>query len=139
MNKLHDDGYIAIYLNEEDNLLYYKIISYPKFSKIIRYSHNKIFEIVTKRKQSSTVLNMVADLLDAKILLTEDIRFIAEVSYRRLAKAGVENLAILLPEGIHVRINVEKTLEYMGSDIFKNVALFPSDGVARTWLRNLNQ
>lgn len=139
MEELYHDGYMSIAIQEDDKLLYYKITGYPKFSKIIRNGHDKIYEIVISRKQpDAAVTNIVADLLEAKILLTKDIKFIATTSYHRLAIAGVKNLAILLSGDIHVRINVEKTLEYMGPGIFEHVGLFSNYDEARNWLKNLN-
>jgi hypothetical protein len=137
MNTLYQDGYMTINLEHNDRLLYYKISGYPKFSQIIRNGHHEIFEIVSQKQKSDGIVSIVADLLDAKILLDEDIKFIGAVSYHRLAKLGVKNLAILLSGEIHVRINVDKTLEYMGPGIFENVGLFSSYEDACTWLDNL--
>jgi hypothetical protein len=137
METLYQDGYMTINIEGNESLLYYKIVGYPKFSKIIRNGHDRIFQTVLERKQSRPVTSVVADLLDAKILLDEDIKFIGAVSYHRLAKQGVKNLAILLSGEIHVRINVDKTLEYMGPGIFENVGLFSNYEEARTWLENL--
>jgi hypothetical protein len=137
MNRLYHDGYMTISLEPVAHLLYYKISGYPKYSQIIRNGHDKIFEIVSGYNNGERVVNIVADLLQAKILLDEDIKFIGAVSYHRLAGLGVKNLAILLSGEIHVRINVEKTLEYMGAGTFKNVGLFSTYQEALTWLDNL--
>ncbi len=138
MNTLYQDGYMTISSEPNDHLLYYKISGYPKFSQIIRNGHDAIFEIVSQKKDNLTIINIVADLLDAKILLDQDIKFIGAVSYHRLAKLGVKNLAILLSGEIHVRINVDKTLEYMGPGIFENVGLFSTYEEAGAWLEDLN-
>ena len=137
MNIPYQDGYMAIITEENENLLYYKIIGYPKFSKIIRNGHDRIYQTVVNRKSKQPITSIVADLLNAKILLDDDIKFIGKVSYHRLAKAGVKNLAIILSGEIHVRINVDKTLEFMGPNIFENIGLFPTYGDARTWLYKL--
>ncbi|MBC8051435.1 MAG: hypothetical protein H7Y13_00040 [Sphingobacteriaceae bacterium] len=138
MEKLYQDGYMTINIEGNDSLLYYKIVGYPKFSKIIRNGHDRIYETVFERKSNRPVTSIVADLLEAKILLDEDIKFIGAVSYHRLAKQGVRNLAILLSGEIHVKINVEKTLEYMGPGVFENVGLFPSYEEALTWFETLD-
>lgn len=137
MNTLYHDGYMSITIDGGSSLLYYKIYGYPKFSKIIRNGHERIFEFVSQNKNSKPVISVVADLLDAKILLDKDIKFIGAVSYHRLAKQGVKNLAIIHSGDIHVRMNVDKTLEYMGPGIFENVGLFSSYEEACTWLDNL--
>jgi hypothetical protein len=92
---------------------------------------------VEELKNSDPIENIVADLLDAKILLNDDIRFIANVSYPRLAQQGVKNLAILVSENIHVKINVEKTLEYLGTNIFESVELFQDKESAKEWFKSL--
>jgi hypothetical protein len=135
MKELYTDGYMEIFVNEQEQTLYYKIIGYPKFSEIIRQGHDKIYEIVLSMKDTSPIVNLVADLLEAKILLTRDIKMIATISYPRLSKAGIKNLSILLSEDVHVQINVEKTLAFMGTGIFNNVKLFDTLEEARNWFR----
>lgn len=137
MNALYHDGYMSITIEDGGSLLYYKIYGYPKFSKIIRNGHERIFELVSENKSNKPVISVVADLLDAKILLDGDIKFIGAVSYHRLAKQGVKNLAILLSGETYVRMNVDKTLAYMGPGIFENIGLFSNKEDACTWLNNL--
>jgi len=137
MNDLNVDGYMTISVDKDNRLLYYKIFGYPKFSKIIRDGHDKILDIVEELENSEPIENIVADLLDAKILLNDDIKFIATVSYPRLAKRGVKNLAILVSENIHVKINVEKTLEYLGPDVFECVELFQDKETAKDWFKSI--
>jgi hypothetical protein len=136
MKQLYDDGYISIYVDGQESLLYYKIVGYPKFSDIIHHGHDLLFEIMHKKKENAPV-HLIADLLEAKILLTRDIKFIAKTSYPRLAKAGIKNLAILLPDDLHVKLNVQKTIEYLGTGIFEHLQLFPSPEEAFIWFRSI--
>lgn len=138
MKNLYSNEYITINLEEKDKLLYYKIIGYPKFSEIIRNGHDRMYEFVRQMKKEAVVENLIADLTDAKILLNPDIRFIANVSYPRLAKNGIRNLAILLTDDIHVKINVQKTIEYLGPDVFDHVNTFSCKEDALEWFRGLN-
>lgn len=137
MKKLYEDEYFSISHDEEEKLLFYKIYGYPKFSEIIRHGHDELYKIAQGMKKSHKALHLVADLTEAKILLTTDIKFIGSVSYPRMAKQGLKNLSILLSGDVHVKINVEKTLEYMGPNVFEHVKLCSSLDEARDWFRTL--
>jgi hypothetical protein len=136
MKRLYKDEYISICMDEEERLLYYKIVGYPKFSEVIRDGHDRLYEIALEMKRGHRVVNLVADLLEAKILLTRDIKFIGSVSYPRLAKTGIKNLVILVPDDIHVQINVQKTIECMGSNVFQYKPCGSMEE-AREWFRIL--
>ncbi|MBC7915653.1 MAG: hypothetical protein H7Y07_16210, partial [Pyrinomonadaceae bacterium] len=60
MKAVYQDGYMSINIEEAQSLLYYKIVGYPKFSKIIRNGHDKIYETVLRRKDIKPVISIVA-------------------------------------------------------------------------------
>jgi len=132
-----NDGYMSISVDQEECLLYYKISGYPKFSEIIRNGHDKILVCVKEMKSEKPINYLVADLLDAKILLNEDLEFIAKVSYPRLANEGIKHLVILVSENINVKINVEKTLEYLDPKVFESVKLIENKKSIQKWLKSL--
>ncbi len=138
MKSLYKDEYISICMDEEDRLLYYKIVGYPKFSEIIRHGHDVLYQFAQEMKKGHKVVNLVADLLEAKILLNQDIRFIGTVSYPRLAKTGIKHLVILVPEDVHVHINVQKTIECMGTNVFRHHNQLSSLEEARSWFNTLD-
>lgn len=131
--KLFEDDYIAIFIDENEKLLVYTIVGYPKFSEVIRNGHDRIYEIVKHKKNKGSIMNVIADLRLAKILLNPDIQFIAKTSYPRLANAGIENLVILHSGDIHVKINVDKTIEALGPNVFKNVNVLSTIEEAKVW------
>jgi len=99
--------------------------------------HDELYKIALEMQRDRPILHLVADLTDAKILLTRDILFIGTVSYPRLAKTGIRNLAILLRDDFHVKINVQKTIECMGPNVFQRVMPYPSLTQAKDWFRSL--
>lgn len=133
MNKIYENEYIAILVDDYEKLLVYTITGYPKFSEVIRRGHDKIYDIVLQKRKESPVLKVIADLRLAKILLNPDIQFIAKVSYPRLAQAGVRDLVILHSGDIHVKINVDKTIDALGKDIFHHVNVLSSVEEALDW------
>ena len=137
MVKLFENEYITILIDEKEKLLVYTINGYPKFSDIIRNGHDRIFEIVKENNNTKPIRNVIADLRLAKILLNPDIQFIAKTSYPRLAKAGIENLVILHSGDIHVKINVDKTIEALGPHIFTHVNVLSTIEEARDWFTNI--
>lgn len=139
MNKLYENEYIAILVQDKENLLVYTINGYPKFSEVIRNGHDRIFEIVLEKANSHPVINIIADLRNAKILLNPDIQFIAKTSYPRLAKAGVKKLVILHSGDIHVKINVDKTIDELGVGIFDHVNVLSSIDEAKSWLNTISK
>jgi len=137
MKELYRDEYFSISVDEEEGFLFYKIYGYPKFSEVIRHGHDELYRIAQAFKKDQKVLNLVADWTLAKILLTPDIRFIATVSYPRLSKAGLRNLVVLLPDDVHVKINLQKTIEFLRPNVFETVKQCSSLEEAREWLRSL--
>ena len=134
----YEDEYFRIRLDEEDRLLSYKIVGYPKFSDMIRHGHDELYKICRDmQREGKAPLHLAADLTEAKILLMKDIRFIGAISYPRLGRTGVRNLAILLTDDFHVKTNVQKTLEFMGPRVFQAVNLLSSLEQARGWFRSL--
>ena len=136
--KVYEDDYFSIGLDEDERFLLYKIRGYPKFSEMIRRGHDELYNITREMQRSHPVLHLIADLTDAKILLSKDIRFIGTISYPRLARAGIRNLSILLKDDFHVKMNVQKTLECMGSGVFEQVMLCPALEQAKEWFRNIH-
>lgn len=130
----YEDQYFSISAAEDEHVLYYKIKGYPRFSEMIRHGHDVLYRIV-RGPRGRSFIHLIADLTEAKILLTRDIRFIGAVSYPRLAKAGVRNLAILLTDDFHVQLNVQKTVEFMGPGVFQQVGRYPSLEPAMHWLQ----
>ena len=104
---------------------------------MIRHGHDELYKIARERQKERGLLHLVADLTDAKILLMNDIRFIGSVSYPRLAKTGIRNLAILLKDDFHVKMNVQKTIECLGPNVFSTVMLYPSLNQAKQWFNKL--
>ena len=138
MNKVYENDYIAILVDNDEKLLVYTITGYPKFSEVIRNGHDRIHELVLEKTVQTPVLNIIADLRNAKILLNPDIQFIAKVSYPRLAKAGVKNLVILHSGDIHVKINVDKTIEALGTGIFEHVNVLSTIEEAKSWFATVS-
>lgn len=138
MKELYRDEYFSISVDEEEGFLFYKIYGYPKFSEVIRNGHDELYRIAQSFKKEHKVLNLVADWTLAKILLTPDIRFIATVSYPRLSKTGIKNLVILLPDDVHVKINLQKTIEFLRPNVFDTVKQYTTLEEAREWLRTLS-
>lgn len=120
------DEYFSILVDEEERLLFYKISGYPKCSEMIHQGHDRLYKISRGMHKERSLLHLVADLTDAKILLTKDIRFIGMVSYPRLAKTGIQNLAILLRDDYHVKMNVQKTIACLAPNVFRTVMLYSS-------------
>jgi len=133
----YEDEYFSIRLYEEERLLFYKILGYPKCSEMIRHGHHELYKIAREMQKGRGLLHLVADLTDAKILLMDDIRFIGSVSYPRLARTGIRNLAILLRDDFHVKMNVQKTIECLGPNVFSTVMLHPSLNQAKQWFNKL--
>ena len=137
IKNMYEDEYFSIRIDEEERLLVYKILGYPKCSEMIRRGHDELYKIAREMRKERELLHLVADLTDAKILLMKDIRFIGMVSYPRLAKTGIRNLAILLRDDFHVKMNVQKTLECLGPNVFRTVMLYPSLEQAKQWFNKL--
>ena len=133
----YEDKYFSIRIDEEERLLFYKILGYPKCSEMIRHGHDELYKIAREMQKERGLLHLVADLTDAKILLKKDIRFIGTVSYPRLAKTGIRNLAILLRDDFHVKMNVKKTIECLGPNVFRTVMQHPSLEHAKQWFNKL--
>ncbi|HTF17191.1 MAG TPA: hypothetical protein VK658_03910 [Chryseolinea sp.] len=135
LKTIWQDDYFTICLDEDDRMMFYKIHGYPRSSDQIRQGHDELYRIAREMHRKCTIRYLIADLTDAKILLISDIRFIGTVSYPRLAKTGIRKLAILLKDDFHVKMNVQKTLTCMKSNVFQQVKLYPSVEPALAWFR----
>jgi hypothetical protein len=128
------DDYATIELDSTIPCIRMELNGVPRSSDHYQYVQLKRLELVMQEIGNYPNLNLLTDSSNAGPVLDEDVEHFRRNILPEIEKAGVENLAIVLPKSKYTILTVREMTEHTHSI---TVRYFETIHEAKTWLKNL--